>query len=99
MPIAFKTTNIQFQNVQGRQTETQTVPFTSDVVSAETAVRGFNFDFRTADRNVDKVEVTTRKRSQNKNVVEVEASVIYADQSRDDDYSCTVNVLVIAEVV
>jgi hypothetical protein len=99
MPIAFKTTDIRFQNVQGRQTETQTVPFNSNVVSAETAVRGFNFDFREADRNIDKVEVTTRKRAQNNNLVEVEATVIYADQRRDDDYSCTVNVLVIAEVV
>jgi hypothetical protein len=98
MPLAFKTTNIRFTNVQGRQTETETVQFQTQVVSAETAVRGFNFDFRTGDHHIDNVQVATAVRRTGVDEVEVEATVLYADKDKQDDYSGNVNVLVIAEV-
>jgi hypothetical protein len=56
MPLAFQATNISFANVQGKQTETETVQFQGPVQSAETAVRGFNFDFRTGDHHIDMVK-------------------------------------------
>jgi hypothetical protein len=98
MPLAFKATNIRFTNVQGRQTETETVQFQSQIVSAETAVRGFNFDFRTGDHHIDNVQVATAVRRTGQLDVEVEATVLYADKDKQDDYSGNVNVLVIAEV-
>jgi hypothetical protein len=98
MPLAFQTTNIRFTNVQGKQTETETVQFQSRVISAQTAVRGFNFDFRTGDHHIDNVQVVTAVRRTGIVDVEVEATVLYADKDKQDDYSGNVNVLVIAEV-
>jgi hypothetical protein len=98
MPVAFQTTNISFANVQGKQTKTETVQFQKAVQSAETAVRGFNFDFRTGDHHIDMVQVSTRVKRKGADDVEVEATVLYADKDKQDDFSGNVNVLVIAEV-
>jgi len=98
MPLAFQSTNIPFRNVQGKQTESETVQFQQQVLSAETAVRGFNFDFRTGDHHIDMVQVSTRVKRRGIVDVEVEATVLYADKDKQDDFSGNVNVLVIAEV-
>ena len=96
--MALQTTNIRFTNVQGKQTETETVQFQRPVISAQTAVRGFNFDFRTGDHHIDNVQVATAVRRTGPLDVEVEATVLYADKDKQDDYSANVNVLIIAEV-
>jgi hypothetical protein len=97
MPLEFATANINFSNVRGTQRGTRTVSFNSPVTTAETAVQGFNFDFVSGDNNIDRAQVSTRKLRTAGNDVEVEATVIYADRLRDDDYNATVNVLVIAQ--
>jgi hypothetical protein len=98
MAVAFRNTNIAFTNVQGKQTRSETVQFDSQVNQAETAVRGYNFDFRTGDHHIDMVQVTTRVKRKGIVDVEVEATVLYADKDKADDYSGNVNVLIIAEV-
>jgi hypothetical protein len=98
MALQFKNTSLQFQNIQGKQTETETVSFNNNVRAAETAVRGYTFDFRTGDHHIDSVQVSTRPKRVADNDVEVEVTVFYADKDRKDDYSATVNVLVIADV-
>ena len=101
MTLAFQTTNIVFTNVQGKQTRSETVQFQNvpnEIKAAETAVRGFNFDFRTGDHHIDNVQLTTRVKRKGEDDVEVEATVLYADKDKRDDFSGTVNVLVIADV-
>jgi hypothetical protein len=98
MALEFKIADINFSNVRGTQKETQTVSFNGFVNRAETAVHGFTFDFVTGDNNLDRLQVLTRRLNTAHNDVEVQATVIVADRTRDDDYNATVNVLVIADV-
>ena len=98
MALQFKIADINFSNVRGTQKETQTVSFNNIVQSAETALHGFTFDFVSGDNNLDRLQVLTRRVSTAGNDVEVQATVIVADRTRDDDYNATVNVLVIADV-
>jgi hypothetical protein len=97
MAIRFKTTDISFSNVQGQQTETKAVGFDEEVRDAQTAIRAFSFNFRTGDHHIDEVKVSTKASRQGDNV-NVDATVIYADKDKLDDFSATVSVLVIADV-
>ena len=56
-------------------------------------------DFRTGDHHIDNVQVATAVRRTGPIDVEVEATVLYADKDKQDDYSANVNVLIIAEVL
>jgi hypothetical protein len=97
MAIKLKTTDINFVNVQGQQTETETVGFDEEVRDAQTAIRAFSFNFRTGDHHIDEVKVSTKGSRQGDNV-NVEATVLYADKDKQDDFSATVSILVIADV-
>jgi hypothetical protein len=96
--LEFETVNINFSNVRGTQRETRTVSFGNTVERAEVAVQGFLFDFVSADNNLDRIQVRGRRVDTAGNDVEVEATVIVADRTRDDDYNATVNLVIIAVV-
>jgi hypothetical protein len=99
MALQFAIADLNFSNVRGTQKQTRTVSFDGFVQRAETAVHGFTFDFVSGDNNLDRIQVLTRRLSTAHNDVEVQATVICADRTRDDDYNATVNVLVIADVL
>jgi hypothetical protein len=96
--VEFDTVSINFSNVRGTQRETRTVTFGNTVERAEVTVQGFLFDFVAADNNLDRIQVRSRTLSTAAESVEVEAQVIVADRTRDDDYNATVNLLIIAVV-
>ena len=98
MALDFDVKTFKFSNQTGRQTDTLTFPFPSDVKKAHAAINGFRFDYTTGDHNIDVVEVAATIERIVTNTVQVRVSCLFADRDRADQYSGSVDVLVIAEL-
>jgi hypothetical protein len=102
MAVAFKVQPFSFTNESGPQSQVLTFPFPSNVKEAAAAIGGFRFDF-TQDvhpegHNIDVVQVGAKVTGRTGSTVQVRVACHFADQSRDDQYSGTIDVLVIAEL-
>ena len=102
MAVAFKVQTFSFTNESGPQSHVLTFPFPSNVKEAAAAISGFRFDF-TQDvlpqgHNIDVVQVNAKVTGRTGSTVQVRVACHFADQSRNDEYSGTIDVLAIAEL-
>jgi hypothetical protein len=98
MPTDFRSVNIPLPDGTGTKTPQSVVSFGSAVLSADTAVKSFFFDYDSDDHHINVVEATTGVRAIQGNTVIVAANARYADRNFDDAYTGQVTVLVIAQV-
>lgn len=102
MALVFKPVTIRFRGEETSRTETQTVPFTSAIKQATTAIQGFSFDFEgIVEHPIDKLQVKVGIANDpvNTTIVEAQATVNYSGKpSSDFEYNADVIVLVIAEL-
>lgn len=98
MPTDFRSINLTLPRGTGPNLPRGTVTFNSRVISADTAIKSFFFDFASEDHHINVVEATSGVVSINGNTVTVGANARYADQNFDDPYTGQVHILVIAQV-
>jgi hypothetical protein len=100
MALAFRTHSEPIPNGTGQRNFPVKLGMGGTVNSAEVAIKGFNLDFvgPNVDHNIDIVKVTTTRATRIGDDVEFNIVCQYADRDRRDQYSGSVDVLVIADV-
>lgn len=98
MATEFRSLNIPIPGGAGTKVVEDTAIFGGPVLSADTAIKSFLFDYSNSDHHINVVEVTTEVMATPLNTARVRVLCRYADQNFDDGYTGRVRVLVVADV-
>ncbi len=98
MPTEFRSVSVPFPAGAGTKQVFGEVVFNAPVVRAETALKGFSFDYTNKDHHINILEALTLIIAISGATVRVQVICLYADKNFDDPFKGMVDVLVLAEV-
>jgi len=97
MPTEFRSAAFVIPGGTGPKEVFGEVVFDAPVVSAETVIKSFSFDYTSDDHHINTVEALTNVISITGATVNVQVVCLFGDQNFDDPFTGLVHVLVLAQ--